>query len=157
MGQGPHRDPRNELAYQLATAAARGKDKTISCSRIPTSTLYRELEEETKLEWQKNWEESSQAAQTKQFFPSISVRLKSKINVTSNFTAMVTGHGKPRAYLHRFKLLESATCPCNKGDQTTDHLLYYCTLLQHQRETQERNTKTGKLANKQTRPNNQTS
>jgi len=124
----------NELADQLAKAAARGKDKTISYSRIPTSTLYRELEEETKLKWQKNWEESSKAAQTKQFFPSISDRLKSKIDVTSNFTAMVSRHGKTRAYLHRFKLLESATCPCNRGDQTTDHLLYHCTLLQHQRE-----------------------
>jgi len=46
---------------------------------------------------------------------------------------MVTGHGKTRAYLHRFKLLESATCPCDKGDQMTD-LLYHCTLLQNQRE-----------------------
>jgi len=39
----------NELADQLAKTAARGKEKTISYSRIPTSTLYRELEEETKL------------------------------------------------------------------------------------------------------------
>ena len=118
----------------MAKAAARGKDKTISYSRIPTSTLYRKLEEDTKLKWQKKWEESPKAAQTKQFFPNISDRLKSKIDLTSNFTAMVTGHGKTRAYLHWFKLLESATCPCNKGDQTTDHLLYHCTLLQHQRE-----------------------
>jgi hypothetical protein len=70
----------------------------------------------------------------KQLFPSISDRPKLKIDVTSNFTAVVTGHGKSRAYLHRFKLLESATCPCNKGDQTTEHLLYLCTLLQNQRE-----------------------
>jgi hypothetical protein len=53
---------------------------------------------------------------------------------------MVSGHGKTRAYLHRFKLLESATCPCNKGDQTTDHLLYHCTLLQQQREILEKDT-----------------
>ena len=130
---------RNELADQLATAAARSKEKTISYSRIP-STLYRELEEEMKLKWQKNLEESSKAAQTKQFFPSISDRLKSKIDITSNFTAMVTGHRKTRAYLHWFKLLESATCPCNKGDQTTDRLLYHCALLQHQREILKKET-----------------
>jgi hypothetical protein len=47
---------------------------------------------------------------------------------------MVTGHGKTRAYLHRFKITEIATCPCNKGDQTIDHLLNQCTLLQTQRE-----------------------
>jgi ribonuclease HI len=43
-----------ELADQLAKAATGAKDKTIAYSRIPTSTLYRELEEETKLKWQKN-------------------------------------------------------------------------------------------------------
>jgi hypothetical protein len=47
---------------------------------------------------------------------------------------MVTGHGKTRAYLHRFKIIENATCPCNKGDQTIDNLLNQCTLLQTQRE-----------------------
>jgi ribonuclease HI len=38
----------NELADQLAKAAVRGKDKAISYSRIPTSTLYRELEKKQK-------------------------------------------------------------------------------------------------------------
>ena len=107
---------------------------------MPLSTLFRELEEESKLKWQQNLEESPKAAQTKQFYPSTTDRLKPKIVITSNFTAMVSGHGKTRAYLHRFKLLESATFPCNKGDQTTDHLLYHCTLLQEQREILEKDT-----------------
>jgi hypothetical protein len=47
---------------------------------------------------------------------------------------MVTGHGKTRAYLHRFKIMEHATCPCNNGEQTVDHLLYQCTLLHTPRE-----------------------
>ena len=42
----------NELADQLAKAA-RDKDMTIDYSRIPTSTLYRELEVETEQKWQK--------------------------------------------------------------------------------------------------------
>jgi hypothetical protein len=131
---------RNKLADRLAKTAVRAKDKTTSYSRIPLSTLFRELEEESKLKWQQNWEESPKAAQTKEFYPNITDRLKTKIHITSNFTAMVTGHGKTRAYLHRFKLLESATCPCNKGDQTADHLLYHCTLLQQQREILEKDT-----------------
>jgi hypothetical protein len=44
------------------------------------------------------------------------------------------------SYLHRFKLMESAACPCKNGDQTTDHLLYQCTLLQQQREILKKNT-----------------
>jgi len=47
---------------------------------------------------------------------------------------MVTGHGKTKAYLHRFKLTEHATCVCNMGDQTTKHLINQCTLLHTQRE-----------------------
>ena len=44
----------NELADQLAKAAARTRDKTPSYNRIPLSTLSSELEEETKQQWQKN-------------------------------------------------------------------------------------------------------
>ena len=37
-----------------------------------------------------------------------------------------SGHGKNRAYLHRFKLREEATCVCGKEDQTMDHILFNC-------------------------------
>jgi hypothetical protein len=47
---------------------------------------------------------------------------------------MITGHGKTRAYLHRFNIIENAIFPCNKGDKTIDHLLNQCTLLQTQSE-----------------------
>jgi len=62
-----------------------------------------------------------------------------KIRVTQNIAAMMRGHGKTRAYLHRFKLLENATCACKQGDQTIDHLLYQCTLLDTQRGTLKKN------------------
>ena len=70
----------------------------------------------------------------KQFFQKVQDRLKMKINVILNFTTMVTGHGKTRAYFHRFKLMEQATCPYKNEDQTIDHLLYQCTLLHTPRE-----------------------
>jgi len=54
----------NELADQLAKTGARVKHKITSYSRIPLSTLFRELEEESKLKWQQNWEKSPKAAQT---------------------------------------------------------------------------------------------
>ena len=107
---------------------------------IHLSTLFRELEEESKLKWQQNWEESPKAALTKQFYPNITDRLKSKIVITSDFRATVSGHGKTRAYLHRFKLSESAACPCNKGDQTTDLLINQCTILQQQKGRLEKDT-----------------
>ena len=46
---------------------------------------------------------------------------------------MLTGHGKTRAYLHRFKIREKAQCVCQQGGQTIDHLPYDCNLLEAQR------------------------
>jgi ribonuclease HI len=104
----------NELADQLAKAAARDSDSTIAFNRIPISTLHSELEEETKQKWQREWEECTKAAITIEFFPKVQDRLKLKIDINTTFTAMVTGHGKTRACLHRFKILEHATYPAVK-------------------------------------------
>jgi hypothetical protein len=59
-------------------------------------------------------------------------RLNTKLRVTQNIAAMLTGHGKTRAYLQRFKIIENATCACEQEDQTVDHILYHCTLLELQ-------------------------
>jgi ribonuclease HI len=62
-----------ELADQVAKAAARDNENPTTYNRIPKSTLYKELEEETIIKWQKAWEGSPKAALTKQFFPNISI------------------------------------------------------------------------------------
>jgi len=69
----------------------------------------------------------------KRVFSTVHDRQKININITPIFTAMVTGNVKTRAYLHRFKILEQANCPCGNGDQTIDHLLYRCSILHTQR------------------------
>ena len=55
-----------------------------------------------------------------------------KLPITPEFT-IVTGHGKTKSYLHRFKLTDNPTCPCNEGVQTPEHLIYNCKLLEIQR------------------------
>jgi hypothetical protein len=91
------------------------------------------------------------AATTKQYFPTVQDRQKIKIIMTSTIVAMVTRHGKMRAYFHHFKLLADATPICMQGDQTTDHLLNHWALLQTQRTIIKQNIlKTGNwLASKQ--------
>jgi hypothetical protein len=42
---------------------------------------------------------------------------------------MVTGHGKTRSYLYRFRIIEEETCTCKKGPQTVSHLLLECDIL----------------------------
>jgi hypothetical protein len=65
------------------------------------------------------------------------------MRVTQNIAVMLTRHGKTRAYLQRFKILEHATCACEQGDQTIDHLLYHCTLLKTQRQNMKTAIKAG--------------
>jgi hypothetical protein len=48
--------------------------------------------------------------------------------------AVVTAHGKTKAYMHHFKIIDSPECPCNGGNQTVNHLFYDCTKLQRKRQ-----------------------
>jgi hypothetical protein len=65
-------------------------------------------------------------------FPKIADRLKLKINITSNFTIMVTGYGNIKSYLHKYKILDSPMCFCKNGEQTVDHILFDCKLLEQE-------------------------
>jgi hypothetical protein len=118
------------------------------------STFISKLKEETQQKWQKEWDDCTKARITKEFFFFFLDRQKLKIDINPTFTAIVTGHGKTRAYLHRFKILEHATCPCDNGNQTVEHILDRCPILNTQRELLKRNVKKNwELASKQTRAN----
>jgi hypothetical protein len=58
-----------------------------------------------------------------------------KIPVTLEFTAIVSGHGKTKSYLHRFKLIDNPMYPCKVGAQSSEHLIYDCEILEIQRKT----------------------
>ena len=77
---------------------------------------------------QREWDQTTKGTITKEYFPVVIERLKMKIN-SQNFTAMVAGHGNIRSYLHQFKISETPICPCGTTDQTIDHLLFECELL----------------------------
>jgi hypothetical protein len=113
----------NELADRLAKAAASDSDANIVFNRLPMSTLISKIQKETKLKWQKEWEDCTKAKITKEFFLRVHDRQKLEIDITPILTAMMTGHGKTRTYLHRFKFLEHANCPCGNGDQKIEHIL----------------------------------
>ena len=62
------------------------------------------------------------------------LRLELRINATPNFTAIVTGHGNIKTYLYKYKIIESPVRSCKEGEQSVDHILYECKLLQHDRD-----------------------
>ena len=70
---------------------------------------------------------------TKEYFPAVAERLNMKISTNRHLTTVLKGHVNIKSYLHRFKIITSPSCPCDKNDQTTDHLLYECELLKSQR------------------------
>jgi len=43
--------------------------------------------------WQREWDQTRKGQITKEHFPVVADRLNMKINITHNFTSMVTGHG----------------------------------------------------------------
>jgi hypothetical protein len=75
----------------------------------------------TTTKWQQHWN-----ATTKEYFPNIKERIKMKISLSPNFTALVTAHAKTKAYLHRFKIIQSPECICTNGSQTAGHLIFDC-------------------------------
>jgi hypothetical protein len=110
------------------------KNDDISFNRIPKSVIVQQVRDQSIAKWQIQWDRTTKGSTTKQFFPIIKDRLTTKIKLTPNFTAIVTAHGKTKAYLHHFKIIDSPECPCDGGNQTVDHLIYDCTELQRERE-----------------------
>jgi hypothetical protein len=122
----------NELADKLAKEAARNSD--ICYNKIPKSEIeHREREKRIEKWQQQQRDNTTKGLTTKEIFPNIKDRLKMKINLTPNFTAIVKAHGKTKSYLHRFKIIDSTECPCANGNQTVDHLLYDCSKLNNEK------------------------
>ena len=78
----------NELADKLAKEAA-GKD-IIFYNRIPICEIAQQLRETSLKKWQMQWDSTTKARTTKEFFPITKDRLKTKITLTPIFTALVT-------------------------------------------------------------------
>jgi hypothetical protein len=71
-----------------------------------------------------------------------------KLHLTGNLTTMLMGHGNIKAYLKRFHISSESTCPCGKGDQTTDHIIYDCARLKKERHRLSGGRQFERMANK---------
>jgi hypothetical protein len=125
----------NEIADRLAKEAARSGSIKHAFTKIPKNTLYKDAEEEAMQKWSNEWTTTPKAAATRQFFPTVQDRLRSKIKLPSKMTAVLTGHGMTKAYLHRFHLREKATCSCGEENQSMNHILFHCANTSDKRET----------------------
>ncbi|KAJ4437655.1 hypothetical protein ANN_17800 [Periplaneta americana] len=117
----------NELIDKLAKAAAEDEELQNIYNKIPKSTIKTEIQETVIINGKKN------RALSKSSFLSIKVRLKIKVPLTLDFTAIISGHGKTKAYLHRFHITEDPRCTCNNTRQSVNHLIYECQDTRQQR------------------------
>jgi hypothetical protein len=83
----------NELADTLAKEAATNADITECYHKVPRSVVKSELDATSVVKWQGEWDQTTNGQITKAYFPVVAERLNMKINITQNFTTMVTGHG----------------------------------------------------------------
>jgi len=72
----------NELADQLAKEAARNKNIYESYNGFPKSEVIGELNKQSMIQWQREWDSTTKGAITKSFFPKIVDRMKLTINAT---------------------------------------------------------------------------
>jgi hypothetical protein len=103
--------------------------------KVPKSVVMSELTEMSIQTWQRQWDQTTKGAITKEYFPVVNERLKMNIKCTPNLTTIITGHGNIRSYLHRFKLINSPTCACGNSEQTIDHILYSCEIINRERDS----------------------
>jgi len=124
----------NELADKLAKEASGKTELPTSHNRVLKSAIKKDLERISLEKWQREWETTNKGGIAKEYFLEVRERLHTKINLTQNFTTIVMGHGNIKSYLHRFKIIDIPNCPCGNGNQTSEHILLECAILQEDRE-----------------------
>ena len=81
--------------------------------------------------WQREWEKKNKGGIKKEYFLEVRERVHMKINLTKLHNH---SHGIIKSYLHRFKIIDTPNCPCGNGNQTSEHILLECAILQEDRE-----------------------
>jgi len=90
----------NNTRISLAKETAQDEeDRNYIYDSITISTIASSTMEEGLKKWQAQWEREVKGAICRSFFPKLEQRLRLRIPITPEFTAIVSGHWKTRAYL----------------------------------------------------------
>jgi len=81
----------NEIADTLAKEAATNEDIIESYKKVPKSVVLSEFGAISVEKRQREWDKTTKGVITKEYFPVVTERLKMKINISQNFTTVVTG------------------------------------------------------------------
>ena len=113
----------NEVADKLAKEAAKyDENMNIVLDRITFTSVGRKISRKGLEHWQLQWNNATKGALCRSLFPNLEQFLKTKIPITPEFKALFTGHGKTRAYLHRFQIADENICLYKEAQQTPEHI-----------------------------------
>ena len=142
--------PGNEEADEEAKAAAEGRTsedaklpKTLRKPlKISRSAARQQLYESVKARWNREWKMSPRYTKLKHIDSSLPsnkfVELMSNKDIrreaASRIYQLRSGHIPLNAYLHRFKLVDSAQCPaCGAPRETPQHFVLECPAYENER------------------------
>ena len=115
------------------------KIKTLKEAKTDTDTkaakliILNDAKKQSLIEWEEEWRLTTKGAMTKEYFPTITCRLGKNMSHSRGLSIFLTGHGGINSYLHRFKLKDEPKCICSESEQTVDHLIYECSVLEEER------------------------
>ena len=81
--------------------------------------------------WDAIWRTSTTGLWTKTFFASVY-----SLNINTQccqVMQVLTGQGKLNSYLFKLKKIERPICMCATAEETTEHLLFYCSSFNNER------------------------
>ncbi|KAF2901098.1 hypothetical protein ILUMI_05089, partial [Ignelater luminosus] len=143
----------NELADQAAKEATELPEDSVVYTNVPKSEIIRTVKSDSVIKWKEKWKQTTKGAQTKLFFPTVQHRLNAKFSINPKIAVMITGHGRIKSFLYRFKLSDDPTCSCGDEEQTIEHLLYKCSKLKYQRTTLKNSEKLAFIGKHENPPN----
>jgi hypothetical protein len=86
----------NELADRLANEVT--QNNYVAHRRIPKRALKKDTRKESIRKWQRQWEETTKGAITKDFFPSVEGRSAVTLDLSPKVTTIMTGYGNIPSY-----------------------------------------------------------
>lgn len=101
-----------------------------------TLSVRKRHREDSLIEWQKHWDNTTKRRWTHRFVPSIKpwiLRTHGELNF--HLTEFLSGHGNFKEYLHRIGRRNTSHCPaCTLKDETPEHVLFECPQFNKERD-----------------------
>jgi hypothetical protein len=100
MCESSHRD----IWKRNGRSTCEGGNTELLCN-IQKNAIKNKTREECISKWQRQLEETTKGAITKDFFPSVERRLAVNLHLNLKVTTIMKGHGNIRSYLHRLNII----------------------------------------------------